>query len=74
MSFIDTKNSFAEIKMELKKHDKKESAYCATHDLFQIYTYNKPGHADQNIQFSIDGLKDLVKILREKYPQIFTED
>lgn len=70
MSFVDTRNSFERKDTEVKKHEVKPSTYSVTDNIFQINTWNTPTHSDQVIQFDVNGLHDLIKIIEREYPSI----
>ena len=70
MSFIDTEESFIKKDMNLKKQISKSASYSVSDNLFQINTWNEPGHTDQTIQFDIKGIKKLIDILKCEYPEI----
>lgn len=74
MSFIDTKNSFEQKDGEIRKHEIKPSTYSIGEDLLQINTWNTPTHSDQVIQFDMQGLKDLIKIIKTWYPSVLKKD
>ena len=75
MSFIDTTNGFVKKDAILQKNKSiKPATYTASSDLFQINTWNTPGHTDQTFQFDLTGLKDFVNILKIEYPNIFSEN
>lgn len=70
MSFVDTRNSFERKVTEVKKHEVKPSTYSVADNIFQINTWNTPTHSDQVIQFDVNGLHDLIKIIEREYPSI----
>lgn len=70
MSFIDTEESFIKKEMNLKKQISKSASYSVSDNLFQINTWDEPGHTDQTIQFDIKGIKKLIDILKCEYPEI----
>lgn len=73
MSFIDTEESFIKKEMNLKKQISKSASYSVSDNLFQINTWNEPGHTDQTIQFDIKGIKKLIDILKCEYPEIYKD-
>ena len=73
MSFIDTEESFIKKDMNLKKQISKSASYSVSDNLFQINTWNEPGHTDQTIQFDIKGIKKLIDILKCEYPEIYKD-
>lgn len=73
MSFIDTEESFIKKEMNFKKQISKSASYSVSDNLFQINTWNEPGHTDQTIQFDIKGIKKLIDILKCEYPEIYKD-
>lgn len=73
MSFIDTEHGFTKKEAILEKNKSiKPATYTVSNDLFQINTWNSPGHTDQTFQFDLVGIKNFVNILKKEYPEIFS--
>lgn len=75
MAFINTRNDFHKEEKNIGRHDETFSTYTVLPDIFQINTYSseenkKARHSAQVIQFDLNGLKDLISIINQEYPNI----
>ena len=70
MAFIDTKNKFNKIERNFSKQDISPATYSTRDSLFQINSYSKQGNASQTIQFDLEGLKDLISIIKREFPNV----
>ncbi len=75
MAFIDTKNSFNRIERNFLRQEIGLASYSIKDGLFQINNYSnenklKQGNASQTIQFDLEGLKDLISIIKKAFPDI----
>lgn len=75
MSFVNTKNNFEKVERNFKEQNEKLTTYSVQPNLFQINTYageeqKNKGQADQTLQFDVNGLKDLIDIIKREYPDL----
>lgn len=75
MSFIDTKNYFEKIDRDFTKQETRPTTYSISNDLFQLNSYTddahkKSGHASQTLQLDLIGLKDILKVIAEEFPNL----
>lgn len=73
MSFVNTKNNFEKVERNFSEQNEKMTTYSVQPNLFQINTYageeqKNKRQADQTLQFDINGLQDLIDILKKEYP------
>ena len=78
MAFIDTKNKFSKVERNFLRQEIGLATYSSNDSLFQINSYSnenklKQGNASQTIQFNLDGLKDLISIIKKEFPDIDTK-
>lgn len=78
MAFIDTKNNFSKVERNFLRQEIGLASYSIKDGLFQINGYSnedklKQGNASQTIQFNLDGLKDLISIIKKEFPDIDTK-
>lgn len=75
MSFIDTKNYFEKIDRDFTKQETRPTTYSISNNLFQLNSYTdddhkKSGHASQTLQLDLIGLKDILRIIEEEFPNL----
>ena len=75
MSFIDTKNFFSRIERGFSEQEVRPASYSYTDTLFQINTYTndeklEQRSASQTLQFDLEGLKDLISIIKKAFPGV----
>lgn len=75
MSFIDTKNSFSRRERNFSKQKVNPASYSYTDTLFQINIYTddeklEQKNASQTLQFDLEGLKDLISIIKKAFPDV----
>lgn len=75
MSFIDTKNYFEKVDRDFTKQETRPTTYSISNNLFQLNSYTdddhkKSGHASQTLQLDLIGLKDILRIIEEEFPNL----